>query len=72
MKCETIAQGIINAAKQVKIEVPVVVRLTGTNADKAATIIDEFSKQNKGQVQLIVDKDFDKAAGKAVQVAGNL
>ena len=51
---------------------PVVVRLTGTNADKAATIIDEFSKENKGQVQLIVNKDFDKAAGKAVQVAGNL
>jgi len=35
MKCDTIAEGIIKAAKEVHVEVPIVVRLTGTNADKA-------------------------------------
>lgn len=40
MKCDTIAQGIVEAAKQVKIDVPIVVRLAGTNSDKAAAILD--------------------------------
>ena len=35
MKCDTIAEGIIKAAKEVHVKVPIVVRLTGTNADKA-------------------------------------
>jgi succinyl-CoA synthetase beta subunit len=62
MKCDTIAQGIINAASQVKIDVPVVVRLTGTNADKAFILLDDFSKQAKGKVQIIVNPSFDSAA----------
>jgi trk system potassium uptake protein TrkH len=33
MKCDVIAQGIIQAARDVRIEVPVVVRLAGTNVD---------------------------------------
>src|SRR5260370_35017052 len=34
MKVDVIAQGIINAAKAVKLSVPVVVRLEGTNGEK--------------------------------------
>ena len=33
MKCDVIAQGIINAAKTVKLSVPLVVRLEGTNVE---------------------------------------
>lgn len=33
MKCDIIAQGIINAANQVNVKVPIVIRLSGTNAD---------------------------------------
>lgn len=33
MKCDTIAEGVISAAKEVKIHVPLVVRLEGTNVD---------------------------------------
>lgn len=69
MKCDTIAQGIINAASQLHIPVPVVVRLTGTNADKAFTLLDEFSKSNKDKVNLIVNPEFDKAAGAAIEAA---
>lgn len=32
MKCDVIAQGIIQAAKLVDLKIPLVVRLTGTNA----------------------------------------
>jgi len=35
VRCDLIADGVINAVKNVGIEVPVVVRLEGTNADKA-------------------------------------
>ena len=33
MKCDTIADGIITAAKEVSIKVPLVVRLEGTNVE---------------------------------------
>ena len=35
VRCDMIADGVINAVKQVGVKVPVVVRLEGTNADKA-------------------------------------
>jgi hypothetical protein len=68
MKCDTIAQGIINASQQVKIDVPVVVRLTGTNADKAFTLLDDFSKKNNN-VKLIVNPSFDSAAQAVIEQA---
>ena len=71
MKCDTIAQGIINAAGMVDIKVPVVVRLTGTNADKAAVLLNDFSKTNT-KVNLIVNTSFDSAASKIVDVVKNL
>ena len=39
MKCDVIAEGIIQATQQVKIDLPIVVRLTGTNSDLAADLI---------------------------------
>ena len=44
MKCDVIAQGVINAAKQVDVKVPIVVRLTGTNAEKACEMLSEFAE----------------------------
>jgi succinyl-CoA synthetase beta subunit len=40
VRCDLIAQGIVNAAKSMHIEVPIVVRLQGNNADKAQEIFD--------------------------------
>jgi len=54
MKCDIIAAGIIKATKEVKVDVPIVVRLTGTNADKAFKMVDEFAKENADRVKLIV------------------
>lgn len=68
MKCDTIANGIIEAAGQVKIDVPVVVRLTGTNADKAAVILDDFAKKNKA-VKIIANTSFDSAAADVIAQA---
>ena len=41
MKCDTIANGIVEAAKQVELNVPLVVRLEGTNVDLGKQIIAE-------------------------------
>lgn len=41
MKCDVIANGVVNAAKQVKLEVPLVVRLEGTNVDLGKKILAE-------------------------------
>jgi succinyl-CoA synthetase beta subunit len=41
MKCDTIADGIITAAKEVGIQVPLVVRLEGTNVDLGKAILEE-------------------------------
>ncbi|XP_009369443.2 succinate--CoA ligase [ADP-forming] subunit beta, mitochondrial [Pyrus x bretschneideri] len=61
MKCDVIASGIVNAAKQVKLEVPVVVRLEGTNVDQGKTILKESG------MALITAEDLDDAADKAVK-----
>jgi succinyl-CoA synthetase beta subunit len=39
MKCDTIAEGVIKAASQVNVQVPITVRLTGTNADLGQKMI---------------------------------
>jgi hypothetical protein len=43
--------------------------LTGTNADKAFTLLDEFSKKNRDTVNLIVNKSFDNAAEAVIKEA---
>ncbi len=41
MKCDTIAEGVVQAVKEVGLEVPLVVRLEGTNVELGKQIIDE-------------------------------
>ena len=63
MKVDVIAQGIINAAKTVKLSVPVVVRLEGTNVEKGKQLLKESG------VTLIAADDLADAAQKAVEAA---
>src|SRR5882762_8702375 len=63
MKCDIIAQGIINAAKTVKLSVPVVVRLEGTNVEKGKQLLKESG------LALIAADDLADAAQKAVKAA---
>ncbi|MBT8212091.1 MAG: ADP-forming succinate--CoA ligase subunit beta [Acidimicrobiia bacterium] len=41
MRCDTIAEGVIEAVKEVGLEVPLVVRLEGTNVEEGKRILDE-------------------------------
>lgn len=61
MRCDIIADGVVNAAKEIGIEVPVVVRLEGTNADKGRAILDESG------LSLVSAADLGDAAKKIVE-----
>ena len=63
MKVDIIAQGIINAAKTVKLSVPLVVRLEGTNVEKGKQLLKESG------VALIAADDLADAAQKGVAAA---
>jgi succinyl-CoA synthetase beta subunit len=63
MKCDVIAQGIINAAKTVKLSVPLVVRLEGTNVERGKQLLRESG------VELIAADDLADGAQKAVAAA---
>jgi succinyl-CoA synthetase beta subunit len=60
MKCDVIAQGIVNAAKNIDLQVPLVVRLEGTNVELGNQILEASG------VQLQTGSDLDDAARKAV------
>jgi succinyl-CoA synthetase beta subunit len=62
MKCDVIASGIVNAAKQVGVSVPLVVRLEGTNVEAGKAILAAAA----GEVPVIPASDLDDAAAKAV------
>ncbi|CAM8971249.1 unnamed protein product [Rhodiola kirilowii] len=65
MKCDVIASGIVNAAKQVELKVPVVVRLEGTNVDQGKRILKDSG------MALITAEDLDDAAEKAVKASAS-
>ncbi|EFN51726.1 hypothetical protein CHLNCDRAFT_139908 [Chlorella variabilis] len=60
MRCDVIASGIVNAAKQVGVQVPLIVRLEGTNVERGKEIL-----AGSG-MNLISGSDLDDAAAKAV------
>jgi len=63
MKCDVIAQGIINAVKAVNLPVPLVVRLEGTNVDAGRKLLSESG------LKLTAATDIADAAQKVVAAA---
>ena len=63
MRCDVVAQGLVNAARTVDLHVPLVVRLEGTNVEQGRQIL-----ANSG-LNMIVANTMDEAAKKVVQAA---
>ena len=63
MKCDTIAEGVITAVKEVGLKVPLVVRLEGTNVDLGKKILKESG------LNLEAAADMADGAKKAVELA---
>jgi succinyl-CoA synthetase beta subunit len=64
VRCDVIAEGIVQAVQTVGANVPVIVRLEGTNADKARRILAASG------LAITPAKDLTDAATKAVKLAG--
>jgi malate-CoA ligase subunit beta len=62
-RCDWIAQGVVQATHDQAIDVPVIVRLAGTNVEEGRRILDE------SDLALIQADDLDDAAAKAVAAA---
>ena len=61
MRCDVLAQGVVDAAKEMKINVPLVVRLAGTNFKEGKEILDS------SELKLISAENLDDAAKKIVE-----
>ncbi len=66
VRCDIVAQGVVAAAKNVDLKVPVVVRLEGTNADEGLKLIEESG------LNFETAKGLKAAAEKAVAAAGGV
>jgi succinyl-CoA synthetase beta subunit len=63
VRCDVIAEGIVQAVRQVGVTVPVIVRLEGTNAERARKIL------SASKLAITSAKDLTDAATKAVRSA---
>ena len=61
MRCDVLAQGVVEAAKQVNLSVPLVVRLAGTNYQEGKEILD------KSNLKILSASDLNDAAKKIVE-----
>ncbi|XJZ28483.1 ADP-forming succinate--CoA ligase subunit beta [Bacillota bacterium Lsc_1132] len=64
MKCDIIAEGVVEAAKQVSLEVPLVVRLEGTNVELGKKIL------NESGLNIIAAQSMADGAQKIVSLVG--
>ena len=58
MRCDVVAEGVLDAAREINISAPRVVRLEGTNVEEGKRIIEE------SELKVISGSDLDDAAQK--------
>ena len=63
VRCDRVAQGVVDALSKVKVNVPIVVRLEGTNAKEARQILEN------SPLEFLIATDFKDAAEKAVSAS---
>ena len=61
MRCDVLAQGVVEAAKETKLDVPLVVRLAGTNFEEGKKILDDSG------LKILSASDLNDAAKKIVE-----
>ncbi|HUY28019.1 MAG TPA: ADP-forming succinate--CoA ligase subunit beta [Candidatus Binataceae bacterium] len=64
MQCDVLAQGVVEAARQVKLSIPLVVRMEGTNVEKGKKILAESG------IKVIAAADMADAARRVTQAIG--
>ena len=66
MRCDVVAEGVLDAAREINISVPLVVRLEGTNVEEGKKIIEE------SDLTVISGTDLDDAAQKITQAISGI
>jgi succinyl-CoA synthetase beta subunit len=66
MRCDVVAEGVLDAAREINISVPLVVRLEGTNVDEGKRIIEE------SDLTVISGSDLDDAAQKITKAISGI
>ena len=66
VRCDVIASGIISAAEKMNLDIPIVVRLEGTNAKEGLELI------RKSSVKVYEEANLDKAAQKIIELTKNI
>ena len=61
MRCDVLAQGVVDAAKEMNLNIPLVVRLAGTNFEKGKAILDQSG------LKILSATDLNDAAKKVVE-----
>ena len=61
MRCDVLAKGVVEAAKEIKLNVPLVVRLAGTNFQEGKKILKESN------LKILSADDLKDAAKKIVE-----
>ena len=61
VRCDRVATGVVEAAKKISVNVPMIVRLAGTNAEEAAKILD------RSGLKFLVANSFQEAAQRVVE-----
>ena len=64
MRCDVVADGVVTAAKEIGVKVPLVVRLEGTNVERGREIL------SGSGLELQVADSMEDAARKVVAAAG--
>ena len=64
MRCDVLAKGVVEAAKETKLSVPLVVRLAGTNFEEGRKIL------NQSNLKILPATDLNDAAKKIVEAVG--
>ena len=62
MRCDIIAEGIVEAVNEMKLDKPLIVRLEGTNVERGKEIL------SKSGLKIVTAKDLEDAAEKAVSI----
>jgi succinyl-CoA synthetase beta subunit len=65
LRCDVLAEGVVQAAKKTGIDVPVVVRMEGTNIDEGRRILAESG------LKLTTATDLKDAAAKVAEMVSN-
>ena len=61
MRCDVLAQGVVDAAKEINLSIPLVVRLAGTNFKEGKAILE------KSNLKILSAVDLNDAAKKIVE-----